>query len=777
MLEISESPSTTLFRPGIRPETLSENGIRHVEAEEASRNVGLHRSGLLIPYLNCEDEPVYVESDPFVRLRLDEAMGDQRYHQKSDTGVHAYIPSGLVQLHEFGEPLVVVEGEFKALALMEEGIPAVGIVGFFGFCKEHDLVHEMEQLLDLTLPVNLPSSFSNQLLFLGDSDTALNYQFAHAAVRFKQLVPDVKISLPRLPLEGPKGIDDLKQLFLEETNDAESGKLAFLREWEKICREAIEVTNDEDPRDLAMTLFRSETEALKGFQGEKRTWALRKMATLASFMDSVAANEVTDVAVEMKFVRRNFTATVKEEKEKRRRERTTESVEFDVDEEEVWYAPDFRRYWILAENENWISLDEKSISRWLVDKDLSTKVAEGAKQSPLDENLLKIQIKKHVDMALPLAGHRKGVQRFGGNRILVTREANRLEPVEGEWGLLRDVVEALLKDVDDSMIPVYVFYEWLRIFLECQEKGIFRNGQVLVLAGPIDCGKSLLQNLLTVLFGGREGRPYQYASGGTSFNADLAHAEHLVIEDEDTEGNHAVRKKTGALLKQYAANKMTRVHPKGKDAYVVELLNRLTMTMNDDPQNLGILPPIDESLSDKVILLRAHKRDLPRKPGDSDEYVAFPEDLKAQLPAFKNYLLNEFECPDELKCPRFGVDAYQDPDLLAEINGIGPEERFQTLLECRVGTLLPIGNESTSHSAAELVMMLTSEDFPCREEAVRLLQAHESLERAAVAVGTFMGNLRKKSPELVDVCRTSSSRTWLINPEEADAEHGLSEES
>jgi hypothetical protein len=32
---------------------------------------------------------------------------------------------------------------------------------------------------------------------------------------------------------------------------------------------------------------------------------------------------------------------------------------------------------------------------------------------------------------------------------------------------------------------------------------------------------------------------------------------------------------------------------------------RLSITLNDEPENLLILPPLDESLGDKIMLLRA----------------------------------------------------------------------------------------------------------------------------------------------------------------------------
>ena len=104
--------------------------------------------------------------------------------------------------------LVVVEGEFKALALWGQGIHAVGIKGFFGATnsgKSDELHPELAGLIN-----EMPDLCVVE--FLGDADTALNKDFCAAAMRFAEAMrkerATIEVSLPRLCLEGPKGIDD-----------------------------------------------------------------------------------------------------------------------------------------------------------------------------------------------------------------------------------------------------------------------------------------------------------------------------------------------------------------------------------------------------------------------------------------------------------------------------------------------------------------------------------------------------------------------------------------
>ena len=59
-----------------------------------------------------------------------------------------------------------------------------------------------------------------------------------------------------------------------------------------------------------------------------------------------------------------------------------------------------------------------------------------------------------MDAALELAGRRIGVVECSGKRILVTREANPIEAKEGNWELIRGVVEAVFLGEDESWVPV-----------------------------------------------------------------------------------------------------------------------------------------------------------------------------------------------------------------------------------------------------------------------------------------------------------------------------------
>src|SRR4030095_11750743 len=113
---------------------------------------------------------------------------------------------------------------------------------------------------------------------------------------------------------------------------------------------------------------------------------------------------------------------------------------------------------------------------------------------------------------------------------------------------------------------VRYLYGWLKIAYDAVRARVRRPGQGLVLAGVRDCGKSLLQNLITLILGGRSARPYQFMSGLTPFNSDLCEAGHLRMENEQASPDIRARRNFGAQLKNITVIDWQRCHAKNRVA-------------------------------------------------------------------------------------------------------------------------------------------------------------------------------------------------------------------
>ncbi len=247
-------------------------------------------------------------------------------------------------------------------------------------------------------------------------------------------------------------------------------------------------------------------------------------------------------------------------------------------------------------------------------------------------------------------------------------------------------------------------------------------------------------------------------TGITAFNADLFEAEHLTVEDEHASMDLRSRRHFGTQVKAMTVNETQRCHGKHQKGLILRPFWRLSISLNDEPENMMVLPPMDDSLEDKIILLKASRRPMPMPTTTQEERVAFWNKLLNELRAFLDFLIS-WEAPEELLSRRFGITHFHHPELLAAIDSLAPEYRLLSLIERE---LFPaFTREVWKGTAEDLERILSNDTSPCRVEARKLFSFN-------TACAVYLGRLQKKYPRRVEYHRTSSSRTWTILPPESD---------
>lgn len=393
----------------------------------------------------------------------------------------------------------------------------------------------------------------------------------------------------------------------------------------------------------------------------------------------------------------------------------------------------------------WISLAAENTRLHLRNAGLS----DGRPDKGLSETeraLFQAQTECAVDYAGPLAGWRTGLHNMtNGVRALVTSE-----PDAGTF----DIGRGKFKEPSETLLfldrlvgaeQLTYLLGWLQAAMESLRSSDFRASQLLGLAGPSGCGKSLCQAWITALLGGRAARPYRYMVGETAFNSDLAGAEHLVIEDDSASTDIRSRRKFGAAIKTFCVNQEMSVHAKGRQAVTLKTFRRLSCSVNDEPENLVIFPPLDDSLEDKLILLRCRNA-----VGDGRE---LKPKLDHEVPAMRRWLA-EFALPKKLGSERYGVRAFQSPQLVEILASVSHEERLLALIDAVVftGKNAP---EEWQGTAEELESELLNS--PHRQSADKLFYY-------PAACGSFLGRLAARRPDRVEGYRTSKKRMWMIKP-------------
>jgi hypothetical protein len=340
-----------------------------------------------------------------------------------------------------------------------------------------------------------------------------------------------------------------------------------------------------------------------------------------------------------------------------------------------YYESASGQYYVQNARGEWIRFTESSLKRLMERTIYSNLTKEERPDSLIADHLVALQTRLDIALATPMAGYKAGVHHIAGERILVTKSARPVRPRKGEWQTLRSFLETLLPDQTQYL------YGWLKsAFKTLREPPPFRPGQLFAIAGPSGCGKSLLQNIITELFGGRSAKPYAFMTGQTNFNSELFYAEHLMIEDQAASTNIADRLKFGANIKNMLVNETQTLYRKGRESLTATPFWRATLSVNDEPEALIVLPPINADLQDKIILTKATTAKYPFDSEDIKARRAWRERITHELSAFVSFLAG-WRIPDGLKDQRYGICAYQHPELLEHLAELAPQADVLDLID------------------------------------------------------------------------------------------------
>jgi hypothetical protein len=405
-------------------------------------------------------------------------------------------------------------------------------------------------------------------------------------------------------------------------------------------------------------------------------------------------------------------------------------------------------YWVRFADNRFLNLDARNVklhmmrNRFRIDPEDDYGLKDG------DKVLTTAQIDRWVDYAGPLAGHPCGpISTQAGRRILITAESHPVPAKRGSCAALEDFFGQLLAAADAKQLIAFML--WLKVSRESLLERDFRPGQMVVLAGPSGCGKSLCQALITEFLGGRMAKPYRYMTGATQFNSDLAAAEHLVIADEQASVDIRSRRNFGAAVKDLTVNLEMSVHAKGREAITLPSYRRLTLSCNDEAENLMILPPLDDSILDKLMLFKCTIAKLGR------DRLRTWKTLTGELPALA-YQLDHMRVSPALADDRYGVKAYHNAELLELVTGISPENRLLQLID----EVLFSADESDTPefwrgSAIELEKKLRSSSFNF---------AVEKLLHFSSACGVYLKRLAAQLPTRFESKKNTGKTVWIIKP-------------
>ena len=183
--------------------------LKYVTAEQAAKlGFQLAQDGTLIPYFNAEGKPTGFQRIRYFDVKVCGFTGKKgpKYNQVPGTGNHLYLPP-LLEWQKIAPatdvPLIITEGEYKAITAAKNNLPTIGLGGVWNFknANNRHLIEFKEFNWD-----------KRRVYICYDSDAAQKWQVALAenALAHELLNLGAMPYILRLPQEGDDktGLDD-----------------------------------------------------------------------------------------------------------------------------------------------------------------------------------------------------------------------------------------------------------------------------------------------------------------------------------------------------------------------------------------------------------------------------------------------------------------------------------------------------------------------------------------------------------------------------------------
>jgi hypothetical protein len=347
------------------------------------------------------------------------------------------------------------------------------------------------------------------------------------------------------------------------------------------------------------------------------------------------------------------------------------------------------------------------------------------------EVLCAIREQQMVGYIGPVAGLPAGLHECNGDKVLVTKGPTIIEGQKGTDTFIHDLLTGLLGDPDYPQ-QLQTFLDWLAHSRRAIKAGKRVQTPVVALTGKRGSGKSLAIEIIKRSLGGRSAKAYRFMSGDSPFNADLVGSELLVVDDDAASKDHRSRMALTQHIKANFFSGSFRLEAKGRDAIECFPVHALVMAVNEDPDHLRVLPELEESMEDKINLLKTWSSPIPQ----GLDFAGIGERLTRSLPAFlyeldQRDISGAYDERKRLKC-------FWHPEVVEALGCLSPERQLLELIHQCWSVTEDIRNHGKWVGvASELEAKLTEFGASTANAAKRLFSW-------PAACGAYLGRLSDK---------------------------------
>ena len=283
--------------------------------------------------------------------------------------------------------------------------------------------------------------------------------------------------------------------------------------------------------------------------------------------------------------------------------------------------------------------------------------------------------------AAPFAFRPTGIVELdGGDRILNTYTRRVVmphdQPVQwgpnGQFPFISEYIGGMLDPVEQ----LDYLLSWLRRFYVGAMNLSLDSGQNIFIVGPVGTGKTLFSTKLLAKLMAGHAPAENYLLGKTDFNAQLFESALWTVDDTSANDDPNAHKRFSSIIKRMAANTTFEYHAKFRQPVSVSWQGRVIVTANSDEDSIRILPDLDISILDKIMIFKAATRMM--KFASNREVEAT---IDREMPFFARYLV-DYQVPEHCKgSSRFGVVSYHEKSLVRTAQLTSRLNSFHEILE------------------------------------------------------------------------------------------------
>ncbi len=399
--------------------------------------------------------------------------------------------------------------------------------------------------------------------------------------------------------------------------------------------------------------------------------------------------------------------------------------------------------------------NETSVKRTLKQESTFEKLS----NEQLEEKLYGIQTGQALDYAGLLPGYRKGPHHENGLMLYCTQAPEMPDelPSEGlafgtRWPMVHELMKRLFV-IDENEDQFWTILAHLKAAQETLQglllpqatptRRSVQPGQAVALVGPKNSGKSLfIAQIVAPLLGGRVVDAFKaFTANSDDFNGELLNGEIWLIDDQEHSTDIRTRRKLAAHLKSKLFGASVAFHPKHKTPITMTPFGRLFICCNSTPENLTVLPPITEDISDKIHLILCNKAEMPMPTNSEENKQLFREQIAREIP----YLAGELRrwiIPENYRSERTGVLTYLNPWIESQLRKQSPEAQLAEIIIAAMNSGM-LDRELWEGTSRELKDALTSDHCDARRDAINLLGNWNA------ATGTYLSRLAANREEYV----------------------------